>query len=270
MVPNLVDIFNSESDSDCLTSSSYFDIEQFGNYIKKFKLTDLSVYNNNARSLVKNKSQYDIFFETLRQVHNFEFDIISFDETWLCKELEDLVVFNGYTSVFKHKAPQKEGGGLAIFVKNNIDFIIRDDILIPDHLHNIFDSITIEIQMPKKNIILSLVYRSPSHDSINDVTNYVLEFLKKFEGKQVILLGDLNINLLNIQSHPQTTHFFDSLISGNMIPQITIPTRITQTSATLIDHIFSNNIDNTAAGTILTDISDHYSNFIFIKVTEKF
>ena len=46
---------------------------------------------------------------------------------------------------------------------------------------------------------------------------------------------------------------------------ILLPTRVCGTSATIVDNIFTNNINNSLiSGNILTDISDHYSQFISI------
>ena len=42
---------------------------------------------------------------------------------------------------------------------------------------------------------------------------------------------------------------------------ITKPTRITSTSATLIDHIFTNDMSTSNSGIIIADISDHFGSF---------
>ena len=56
------------------------------------------------------------------------------------------------------------------------------------------------------------------------------------------------------------------MIVRNLIPHITSPTRVTNHTATLIDHIYSNiSSENVLPGTLKTDISDHYSNFIILK-----
>ena len=51
------------------------------------------------------------------------------------------------------------------------------------------------------------------------------------------------------------------LIANNLTPRITLPTRITDNSATLIDHT---DINNSVAGTITIGITYHYSNFIIL------
>ena len=56
------------------------------------------------------------------------------------------------------------------------------------------------------------------------------------------------------------------MISKNYIPQITLPTRVTQSSATLIDNIFTktNHSNPVKSGIITTVISDHYPTFTII------
>ena len=52
----------------------------------------------------------------------------------------------------------------------------------------------------------------------------------------------------------------DHLYACNVFPLITKPTRVTETTATLNDHILTNNIDITS-NHLCTDISDHYNIF---------
>ena len=51
-----------------------------------------------------------------------------------------------------------------------------------------------------------------------------------------ILLGDININLLN-ENNEKVNNYLDNLFEKNFIPCISLPTRITDHSATIIDHI---------------------------------
>ena len=57
------------------------------------------------------------------------------------------------------------------------------------------------------------------------------------------IMGDFNLNLLNDHSHQRTGEFLDIMYSNMFFPLITRPTRITSSSATLIDNIFTNNLD---------------------------
>ena len=72
-------------------------------------------------------------------------------------------------------------------------------------------------------------------------------------------MGDYNINLINYENHTLTSDFVDLLHSHSFISLINRPTRITSTTATLIDNIFTNstNIENSFQGLLVTDVSDH-------------
>ena len=64
--------------------------------------------------------------------------------------------------------------------------------------------------------------------------------------------------------HLKTTEYLDIMHSSGLVPLINRPTRVTHQSATLIDHIFTNNInqcENMLQGILLTDITDHYPIF---------
>lgn len=88
------------------------------------------------------------------------------------------------------------------------------------------------------------------------------------ENKHCLIMGDFNINLLNSDSHSLSNVFINTLSSYLFQPHIIKPTRITNHSATLIDNIFFNSINNNViSGNLLYayyDISDHLSNFLII------
>ena len=78
------------------------------------------------------------------------------------------------------------------------------------------------------------------------------------ENKLSYIMGDFNINILNSHSHQPTNEFINLMTSNSLYPLISKPTRITSSTATLIDNIFTNNLDLTMNGNILyTDWSDH-------------
>ena len=101
-------------------------------------------------------------------------------------------------------------------------------------------------------------------DFKNNYISQIFEIVSK-ERKQVFLLGDFNINLLNYNDHQPTNDFLDSLASNSFIPYILHPTRITSHSKTLIDNIFSNFISpEIISGNITANISDHLPQFSFV------
>ena len=78
-------------------------------------------------------------------------------------------------------------------------------------------------------------------------------------------MGDFNVDLLKVNIHAKTNEFVNDVISQGFLPKITRPTRITPHSATLIDHIYSNDNrptpHNSTSGIIITDVADHFGTF---------
>ena len=102
---------------------------------------------------------------------------------------------------------------------------------------------------------------------LNEFNDYYLnELLHKLssKNKSVILLGDFNVDLLKYDNHHSTNEFLDSL-SHLFLLHITQPTRIRDSSKTLIDNIFSNTlIENTISGNLTATISDQLPQFIIL------
>ena len=91
--------------------------------------------------------------------------------------------------------------------------------------------------------------------------NGLLDKIPKGE-KNIFLLGDFNIDLLNYNEH--TNDFLDSLASSSLLPYILYLTGLTSHSKTLIDNIFCNLTSHEViSGNITATISDHLPQFLF-------
>ena len=66
-------------------------------------------------------------------------------------------------------------------------------------------------------------------------------------------------------THEKTKDFIENMFAGGFLPLITKPTRITSHSATLIDHIYSNNSRcNYTSGIVVSDVADHFAVFTIL------
>ena len=77
-------------------------------------------------------------------------------------------------------------------------------------------------------------------------------------------MGDVNIDLMRYSVHRKTSDFLDAMYANGFIPLINRPTRVTSQSATIIDHLYTNNLNVSNAmfqGILVTDITDHYPIF---------
>ena len=77
-------------------------------------------------------------------------------------------------------------------------------------------------------------------------------------------MGDFNLDLLE-SNKPKISEFINLIYSSNCFPCIDRPTRITDHSATLIDNIFTNDVCvDIKSGNLISDITDHFPNFVII------
>ena len=91
------------------------------------------------------------------------------------------------------------------------------------------------------------------------------------KNKLYFVTGDFNLNCLEFHQNSETGQFFNNMFQKGAIPLINRPTRVTTSSWTLIDNIFTNCIFDTSLknGIIKTSISDHFAIFATIKVSNE-
>ena len=148
-----------------------------------------------------------------------------------------------------------------MYIKSDIKYKLRTDLCVANAN---FESCFIEIENSKsRNIMVGVLYRA--HTSIDDFNVDLSQVLQKLseENKDCYILGDYNIDLLKDEIHRPTGEYLDLIYSHHMIPTILKPTRITDTSATIIDNILTNCHENIRTRIILTDITDHLPTVYF-------
>ena len=83
------------------------------------------------------------------------------------------------------------------------------------------------------------------------------------ENKEVFIAGDFNIDLLKYDANIKYSDFYNLMTSSGFLPQITQPTRITETTMTIIDNIYTNTFaSNIYSGNLLLEIADHLAQFV--------
>lgn len=110
------------------------------------------------------------------------------------------------------------------------------------------------------NIVIGCIYRPPNSDValFNCDVLSILDTLSKNRKILAFIMGDFNMDLINSDTHAPTNDFLNNLMSHTFLPTIHQPTRITTTSSTLLDNIFTNNMKYKLKSAILySDISDH-------------
>ena len=185
-------------------------------------------------------------------------------ETRFIKGKSPVFDFNieGYSHL---ETPTESSAGSLLYISNQYAFHPRKDLDFCMYQAKNLESVFAEIVLPKKtNIIVGSIYWHPSMpiDLFNH--QFLIPFLHKVssENKQILLLGDFNINLLNPSDDSGVSSFVDILGSHLILPEILLPTRITNHCKTLIDNIFSTLIGiSNVSGNLIQSISDHLPQF---------
>lgn len=195
-------------------------------------------------------------------------DILAVSETWLDSDSADAISIPGYK--FEHKCRATgRGGGVGFFIKQNLTYCLFQ---LPHACssHTTYESIFIYLLTEDgSRFMAGSIYRPPG--SCMDIFNQEWETLLstiQSKAKDIFILGDFNIDLLKSQDHKLTGIFYNMMTSFHFLPTISQPTRITISSATLIDNIFANCISKIVKPTILVeDLSDHLPVLVWADLT---
>ena len=241
---------------------SYYNDSSFNKICmdKSMKSSSFSIIHFNIRSFAKNFNLAELLLSSL----HIEFTIIALTETWFNSHNYDLYGLLGYKMESKYRT-SRPGGGVSLLIKQNICYSLRHDLSVfSDHVESLFIEFAKTEVNTSKDVIVGVIYRPPG-GSIEDFNVIFSDMVNgiKHENKIVYLVGDFNINLINADSHQSTSNFLDVLYSASLFPLINRPTRITSETATLIDNIFCNEINDFTHtnGILVADITDHYPIF---------
>ena len=118
--------------------------------------------------------------------------------------------------------------------------------------------------------MVSVIYRYPK-GNVKLFTEHLEKSLRKIENntsnKQSISTGDFNVDLIKFDLNNNTNEYLNTVLKNGSIHIILLPTRVTSHAKTLIDHIYylsRNNRMQIALGNLMTDMSDHFANFIIL------
>ena len=153
-------------------------------------------------------------------------------ETWMSANSSDIRL-PGYNK-FECRQTHKRGGGVCIFVNELLSCRTRSDL----HLDNVnFEHCLIEVKLRRHKLIVSSLYQAPNNDQVEFIKHYdqLISIPKNITNCDIVLGMDHNLDFLKNHIHSSTQQFINLNFDHDLFPVITRPTRITHTSATLID-----------------------------------
>ncbi|XP_055958041.1 uncharacterized protein LOC126824167 isoform X2 [Patella vulgata] len=180
------------------------------------------------------------------------FDIFAISESHLTTSIDDdQLHIAGFHNPLRKDKSNLSSSGTLLYIKDNFIYKHRSDLEHPN-----IESIWIELNLKKsKPILICCIYRNPASTKL-----WIDSFSEMMESawnnkNEILIIGDLNIDLYKNQNK----HWTDLLQTFGLRQLIKAPTRVTDKTKTLIDHLIVSDPDHVKEIKIpCYAASDHY------------
>ena len=235
-----------------------------------FSETDIEFDHNNSKTLTQTTEPLYEFKKGTTLIHlnvrsllpkheelkfyltNKKIQVFSVNETWLDSSIADNEIAIPGFNIFRRDRPKGSHGGVALYVRSELQ-----PFLMVNLFDEIVESVFVKIKLGSRSILVGSIYRPPSAlSSYWDSMKLLLEKVTNLNLKTIIL-GDLNLDLndshkCSLISELELLFQFKQLISDY--------TRVTTTSSTILDLIFTTTLENHVdSGVIPLGLSDHFA-----------
>ena len=213
-----------------LKDNKQLHLEELRTELRRTKKSNtLSVFFVNIRSMRKYFTELTTILSSLPK----KFDFIILNETCLTENEEAAYGIGGYTS---YSAPRDtNGGGLIIYANNNLNHSIVKKL---SHNGATYESLFIRVKLNTSTYTIGTVYRPPSTSVKSFNEEFKVKVLQKLNRNETVICGAFNLNLLG-KSTQQLRSFVTNLNSLNLNNVIKHPTRVTESTSTLIDQVWT-------------------------------
>lgn len=233
--------------------SEYIFLDSFP--LVKSNCNTKSVLSMNIRSIPANITS---FVDLILDNTGATFDVIGLTETRLDSDLIPLYQLPEYNMF--NQCRNRYGGGVTLYVSNSYSSTMMNEFsFVEPYLECVSVQCDVNNNTGKK-ILYMCIYRPPN-GNINcfiNKMNEILSLVNDIKYYDIYILGDFNLDLMK-NNEKNVFEFINLMYSFSLFPLITKPTRVTNDSATLIDHIWiTRTEDNIANYIIHSDITDHF------------
>ena len=241
--------------TDLVDNCDYIDWDHIDN-LNKETTNKLTVVQLNIRGI---KGKYYDIIDLINKLNSP--DVIILCETWL-KTNDIQPQISGYDYIGKSRQNRK-GGGVGFLINKKLKSRNVPELQLEDE---IVKSLFIEIKGNHHNMLIGAIYRPPN-TPVGSFLNHYSDMCSKLHKHKHVIIGlNHNLDLLKSTRHSQMQQFLEITLEANLILTITKPTRVTNTSATLIDNILikSDLHETHRSNVIIDNISDHYPSILAI------
>ena len=168
----------------------------------------------NCRSLPKN---FDTFSSLITHIDK-PFLALGLTETWLKPHNADIYALPGYKFISCSR-PTKLGGGVGIYINMHVQFnVIQDLTIMCDVLESVFVEV-VKRDVCNSRMLIGCIYRPPNSDVnlFNEQLSKILKHTCLARSKEIVIIGDFNLNLLfHGTNNPQST-FLNIMLSYSLL-----------------------------------------------------
>ena len=178
--------------------------------------------------------------------------VLGLAETWLKPNVSDGEVLIPHYTIYRKDRFGQHGGGVAMYCHDSLHVRRRHD-LEADHLEVMW----LELGSGHQTLLLGCLYRPPNKPvAYWDQLESNIEMAWTQQCANMVMLGDFNVDFtppLSNSARP-LQHILERFSLENYVRS---PTRVTATSASMIDLFLSTSRVDGVCETVFTDISDH-------------
>ena len=236
-----------------IAACNFHKVEDIQNVLPHSR-NNLNIFHLNVRSIINKRDN----LLSLIKESNVQWHAIAISETWLNKSIENMYELPNFCSFFSSRE-NRIGGGAGLYINSQLN---------PTRIHTpqftTADVVCVELDLVNQpNVLLCQIYKPPNTDKhyfIYELEKMLVSFNKI--NKTICIAGDFNFDLFTTASHSHALDFFTTMSSYGFFPTIFKTTRCTDTSASLLDNIFCNDLVKVhSSGIILHDMTDHFPIF---------
>ena len=182
-------------------------------------------------------------------------DVLAFTEERLDQHLVPMYQIPGYNMFTTCR--NRYGGGVALYVASKYNATMSEYFSLSN---NSIENFGIKCKIFDKSYLCVCIYRPPSGDK-NTFLNTLLDILTTAFDKTysaVFILEDFDLDLIN-HNNNFVYEFITLMYSFSLLPVITKSTRVTDNTASILDHLWSTEVESNISNFIIeTDLSDHF------------
>ncbi|KAL1376335.1 hypothetical protein pipiens_016954 [Culex pipiens pipiens] len=180
---------------------------------------------------------------------NASIDVIVIGETWIKQGRSQYYNIPGYHSAFSCR--KTSAGGLAIFVRNDLNFEAKTNVA-----DGGFHHISVKVDKSPSSVFVHGLYRPPSDDT-SRLFSAIEEILANSDpASPCFIVGDVNVPVnqphnVNVRRYNQLLNAFSATVSNTIITR--------PISNNLLDHVVCSIADSTRVSnyTMPCELSDH-------------